>query len=185
MIGVNPNPARFDLKKCRAINGDWIRALAPADLATRMVPFLQRDGALPEQPTDRQRALVIAATPLVQERIETLDQATGMLGFLLVPDADLAMDPQDREKLLVGSAGVSTAAIHALQTLTEWTTTAIEAALRASLIDGLGLKPRQAFGAVRVAITGRRVSPPLFESMESLGRESSLTRLQSARQLAE
>lgn len=182
---VNPNPARFDLKKCRAINGDWIRALAPADLATRMVPFLQRDGALPEQPTDRQRALVIAATPLVQERIETLDQATGMLGFLLVSDADLAMDPQDREKLLVGSAEVLTAAIDALQTLTEWTTTAIEAALRASLIDGLGLKPRQAFGAVRVAITGRRVSPPLFESMELLGRDASLTRLQSARQLAE
>ena len=61
--------------------------------------------------------------------------------------------------------------------LDTWDTPSIEAALRASLIEGLGLKPRNAFGPVRVAITGRRVSPPLFESMELLGRERSLARL--------
>jgi glutamyl-tRNA synthetase len=182
---VNPNPARFDLKKCRAINGDWIRALTPADLAARMIPFLQRDGVLPAEVTDQQLALIVAATPLVQERIETLDQATGMLGFLLVADGELQVDPQDRDKLLVGAAEVLTAAIGALEALADWTTDAIQEALRAALIDGLGLKPRQAFGAVRVAITGRRVSPPLFESMELLGRESSLVRLQGALKLAE
>jgi glutamyl-tRNA synthetase len=64
--------------------------------------------------------------------------------------------------------------------LTEWTTEAIEAALRATLVDDMGLKPRHAFGPVRVAVTGRRVSPPLFESMELLGRERSLRRLDAA-----
>ena len=182
---VNPNPARFDLKKCRAINGDWIRALTPADLAGRMVPFLQRDGVLPAEVSRDQWELITAATPLVQERIETLDQATGMLGFLLVADDELEVDPQDREKLLIGSSEVVAAAIGALQHCPTWTTAEIEAAMRGSLIDGLGLKPRQAFGAVRVAITGRRVSPPLFESMELLGRESSLARLRSALRLAE
>ena len=79
---VNPNPARFDLKKCTAINGDWIRALEVTDLASRMIPFLQRDGVLLSEVDDDQFALLVAATPLVQERLETLGQASGMLGFL-------------------------------------------------------------------------------------------------------
>ena len=72
------------------------------------------------------------------------------------------------------------AAYDALSGLGEWTTAAIEAALRAALVEGLGLKPRNAFGPVRVAVTGSRVSPPLFESLELLGRERSLKRLQAA-----
>jgi glutamyl-tRNA synthetase len=68
----------------------------------------------------------------------------------------------------------------ALAALPEWSTAAIAEALRSALVDGLGLKPRNAFGPVRVAITGRRVSPPLFESMELLGRDASLARLESA-----
>ena len=73
------------------------------------------------------------------------------------------------------------AALPALEALTEWTTAAIEDALRTSLVDGLGLKPRNAYGPIRVAITGNTVSPPLFESMELLGRDRSLTRLSAAR----
>ncbi|HQR68753.1 MAG TPA: glutamate--tRNA ligase family protein, partial [Thermoanaerobaculia bacterium] len=96
---VNASPARFDLKKCTAINGDWIRALDVADLADRMVPFLQREGVLGAEVGVEQRALLKAATPLVQERMETLAQAPGMLGFLFVGDG-FAVDPEDAEKVL-------------------------------------------------------------------------------------
>ena len=181
---VNPNPARFDLKKCTAINGDWIRALSVDDLAQRVVPFLQKSGIVGEPITESQASMIRAATPLVQERMETLAQAPGMLGFLLVADGDLIMDPADRDKMVVGAGESLAAALTALEPLADWTTAAIETALRAALIEGLGLKPRQAFGAVRVAITGRRVSPPLFESMELLGRDSSLARIHAALALA-
>ena len=111
----------------------------------------------------------------------TLLEAVDLLGFLFTDEADLERDPADVAKLLdeSGRAVVATAE-EALSGLETWETAAIEAALRTSLVDGLGLKPRNAFGPVRVAITGRRVSPPLFESMELLGRERSLSRLAGA-----
>jgi len=73
------------------------------------------------------------------------------------------------------------AGVAALEALADFTPAAIEEALRAALIDGLGLKPRTAFGPLRVAVSGRRVSPPLFESMELLGRDSTLARLRALR----
>jgi glutamyl-tRNA synthetase len=83
--------------------------------------------------------------------------------------------------VLTGDAApVLTAAVTALSDLATWATADIEAALRGSLVEGLGLKPKVAFGAVRVAVTGRRVSPPLFESLELLGRDRSLARLRAA-----
>jgi glutamyl-tRNA synthetase len=176
---VSPNPARFDLKKCTAINGDWIRSLTPEEFAERVVPFLQRDGLLADTPTARQREVLAEAVPLVQERMETLAQATGMLGFLFVDPADFAIDPEqsvDDEE----SQRVLAASLEALTGLTDWAAEPIEQALRGALIEGLGLKPKVAFGAVRIAVTGRRVSPPLFESMEILGREETLRRLQAA-----
>ncbi len=175
---VNPSPARFDLKKCTALNGDWIRALPEADLAARIVPYLQRAQVLPEVPTAEQLSVLAAAVPLVQERMETLGQAAGMLGFLLVAedrfaveDAALLADAEAQETL--------TAAVTALEGVPDaaWQASAIESALRAALIEGLGRKPKAAFGPVRVAVTGRRVSPPLFESMELLGRERSMRRI--------
>jgi len=177
---VNASPARFDLKKCTAINGDWIRSLQTEDLAERMIPFLRRDGVLDEKVSDEQRALLIAATPLVQERMETLAQATGMLGFLFAGD-DFQVDPADAEKVLSDQGlAVVAAAAQAVADLPEFTADPIQQALRAVLVDEMGLKPKFAFGPVRVAITGRRVSPPLFESMELLGREESLRRLRAA-----
>jgi glutamyl-tRNA synthetase len=182
---VNPNPARFDPKKCTSVNADWVRALEVDDFAERIVPFLQRAGLVGESLTERQARVLVAAAPLVQERIETLDQAPGMLGFLLVERAGFVMDEADAVAMVDPAVDALAAAGTALADLGEWTTAAIEAALRAALIEGLGLKPRKAFGSVRVAITGRRVSPPLFESMELLGREESLRRVAAALARAE
>ena len=178
---VSPNPARFDLKKCTAINGDWIRTLDPADLAARIVPFLVAADVVTEPLTDEQTRVIAEAVPLIQERMETLGQAVGMVGFLLVPEERFEIDPKDGAAVLTADAGsVLEASTTALESLDTWVAASIETALRAALIDGLGLKPKLAFGPVRVAVTGRRVSPPLFESMEILGRDASLRRLRAA-----
>ena len=178
---VNPNPARFDLKKCEAINASHMRLLSLEELVERTLPYLRDAGLVADPPTDEQRALLQAAMPLVQERIAKLTEAVDMLGFLLVEEKDFTRDPADVAKLLDDDGrGVVKAAHDALAGLGEWTTDAIDAALREALVEELGLKPRNAFGPVRVAVTGRRVSPPLFESLELLGRERSLARLSSA-----
>jgi glutamyl-tRNA synthetase len=180
---VNPNPARFDLKKAEAINAAHLRLLDVDDLADRMVPYLQAAEVLPDPVDDAQRALLHQAAPLVHERMTTLGESVDMLGFLFVDDDAFERNPADSEKLLnEDGRGVVKAASDALADLETWDAAGIEAALRGALVDGLGLKPRNAFGPVRVAITGRRVSPPLFESMELLGRGRSLTRLRSAQE---
>lgn len=177
---VNVNPARFDLKKCTAINGDWIRALEPHDLAERLVPFLQQSGVLPDEVSESQSDLLLAVTPLVQERMETLDQAPGMVGFLFVDQSEFELVEADAVALVDGGEESLSAAQVVLSELESWDAPGIESALREALIERLGLKPRKAFGSVRVAITGRRVSPPLFEAMELLGREESMRRIGSA-----
>jgi len=178
---VSPNPARFDLKKCRAINGDWIRALPVDDLSERIIPFLVDAHVVADPPTPLQRDVLSRAVPLVQERMETLTQAVGMLAFLLVPQERFAIDQADADAVLVPeSIPALAAAIESLASLDAWSTEAIQDALRAALIDGLGLKPKLAYAPVRVAITGRRVSPPLFESMEILGKATCIARLQAA-----
>src|SRR5918993_1104354 len=108
-------------------------------------------------------------------------EATAMLDFLFVDEAHFERDAADVAKLLDDTGrGVAQAAPDALAGLHVWSTAAIEEALRLALIEGMELKPRLAFGPVRVAVTGKRISPPLFESMELLGRDRSLARLQSA-----
>ncbi len=175
---VNPNAARFDLKKCEAINAAHLRMLSVDELADRVIPYLQAAQLLGEEVTPNDRETLSAAAPLIHERMTTLAESVGMIGFLFVPDEAFRIDPADEAKLLDESGRqVVQTAYDAVSGLDTWDTPSIEAALRASLIEGLGLKPRNAFGPVRVAITGRRVSPPLFESMELLGRERSLARL--------
>jgi len=110
-----------------------------------------------------------------------LGQAPGMLGFLFAADADLVLEPEALAALRPEAADVLDAGLGALEELGPWTTPALEAALRAAVVDGLGIKPKFAFGPLRTAVTGRRVSPPLFESMEILGRESTLARLRRLR----
>lgn len=181
---VNANPARFDLKKAEAINAEHVRRLPEAELARRIVPYLQAAGVLPEQPSAVQLELLAAATPLVQTRMQLLGEAPGMLGFLftaddalVVEDDALAAVAKDGEV----SAGVLDAAATALGAVQPWAAEPIDAALRAAIVDGLGLKPKVAFTPLRVAVTGRRVSPPLWESMELLGRDSTLARLAALR----
>jgi glutamyl-tRNA synthetase len=177
---VNPNPARFDLKKCTAINGDWIRSLGVEELVDRLIPYLIRDGVLPDAPSPAQVDLVRAVSPLIAERLETLAQASGMVGFLFVDD--IVVDDDDAANVMGDEARSVLEAAHAsLEQVPTWTTESIEGALRTALIDGLGLKPKIAFGPVRLAVTGRRVSPPLFESMELLGKDRSLARIAALR----
>ncbi len=178
---VNPNPARFDLKKAEAINASHLRLLSLDEITDRVLPYLKTAGVVGDPVSDADARLLEQAMPLVAERINKLTEAVDMLGFLFVADADFAVDPADAEKLLDddGRAVVRRAMVK-LETLTEWSTAAIQDALQAELVEAMGLKPRNAFGPVRVAVTGRRVSPPLFESMELLGRDRSLARLRSA-----
>jgi glutamyl-tRNA synthetase len=186
---VNPNPARFDPKKCEAVNATHLRLLAPDEFARRLAPYLRAAGLLGadlDEPVndadeERRRSLLAAAAPLVQERVSVLTEAVDMLRFLFVPDESFVVDPDDAARTLDEQGVAVVRAAHAaLSALEVWETTAIESALRAALVDALGLKPRLAFGPVRVAVTGSRVSPPLFESLELLGRDRSLTRLDAA-----
>ncbi len=178
---VSANPARFDLKKCTAINGDWIRALPAEEFARRVQQVLVDRGVLTEPVADADAETLRAACPLVQERMETLGQAVGMLGFLLTAEDAFSVDPDDAARMLgPDAAPVLQAGRSALAGLDGWTSPEIESALRSALIEGLGLKPKVAFGALRVAITGRRVSPPLFESIELLGRDRTLARIDAA-----
>ena len=180
---VNPNPARFDLKKAEAINATHLRALPVEELIERLVPVLQAAELLEPEVTDEQRALLAAAAPLVHERMTTLTESVEMLAFLFVSDEGFERDPADVAKLLnEDGRAVVKAAYDALASLDSWETAAIDEALRKALVEDLGLKPRNAFGPVRVAVTGRRVSPPLFESLELLGRDRSLARLSSAQE---
>jgi glutamyl-tRNA synthetase len=179
---VNSNSARFDLKKAEAINAEHLRRLSADDFAERVVPYLVTAKILPEQPSDAELATLRAIAPLVQERITVLSDAVTMVRFLFVPEGEFAPEQESAAKTLgPAAAPVLDASIAALEGVGEWTTAAIEEALKAALIDGLGLKPRKAFGPVRVAATGRTVSPPLYESLELLGRDRTLSRLRASR----
>ncbi|ALE84930.1 glutamate--tRNA ligase [Pseudonocardia sp. HH130629-09] len=170
---VSSNAARFDLKKAEAINAAHLRLLAPDDFAERVVPYLAAEGI-----TDPDRSVLAAAAPLVQERSQVLSDAARMLAFLFRDEEAFAPDDDAAAKNLGSDAApVLEAAVAGLADLPEWSASAIEESLKTSLVDGLELKPRKAFAPVRVAISGRTVSPPLYESMELLGRERSLARL--------
>lgn len=178
---VLANPARFDIKKAEAINGTHIRMLAPGDFRERLVPYLRTAGYVGEQLTARQEEILTEAAPLIQERITLLGEAPDMLGFLFKDDDAIDVADDARKGLPENLGEVLDAAIAALDGVQEWTAEEIQAALKRTLVEELGLKPRLAFGPVRTAVSGRRISPPLFESMVILGRESSLRRLRAFR----
>ncbi len=178
---VSANPARFDLKKAEAINATHVRSLPVEDYVARVVPFLARAGLVADPPTAEQHRVLHSIAPLAQERTVVLSDAVGLLGFLFTEDVEV--DPAAAAKNLRPEDGeVLDAAAAALRDLGEWTTPAIEQALKDALVEGLGRKPRQAFGPVRVAVSGRTVSPPLYESIELLGRDRTVRRLETARE---
>jgi glutamyl-tRNA synthetase len=174
---VHSSPARFDMKKLEAINGDKIRALSLEDFFIWAMPFMRKAGTVTG--TDEEVALIKRALPIIQERIVTLGEIPALLNFLFVKDFAIAADSVEKiadelsKKVLQISA-------ERLSTLTEWSHESIEAVLRSALIEELGLKPRIAFSALRIAVTGSHISPPLFESMELLGAAKSLARIRGA-----
>ncbi|MFZ0158845.1 MAG: glutamate--tRNA ligase [Kineosporiaceae bacterium] len=180
---VNANPARFDLAKAEAINAEHIRRFPPEEFAVRLVPYLQSAGVLGAGPSAAQLAVLDAAAPLVQTRIQLLGEAPAMLGFLFTADADLVIEDDalaqvtkdpDSARAVLDTAAAVLAAV-------DWDVAPIEAALRTAIVDGLGIKPKLAFTPLRVALSGRRISPPLFESMQILGRPATLARLAALR----
>jgi len=174
---VHSSPARFDMKKLEAINGDKIRSLTLDEFYIRALPFLQRADVMTG--TDAEADLVKRALPIIQERIATLSEIPLMLKFLFV--TNFSVEPDSQTKIQdEQSKKVLQSALDALSGVSDWSHESIESVLRVALIEGLGLKPRIAFGAVRIAVTGSHISPPLFESMELLGRERSLERIKAA-----
>jgi glutamyl-tRNA synthetase len=189
---VNPVGPIFDVKKLDWLNGVHIRALDLDDFASRLLPFLVADGVLPADPSLGELARLREVAALIQTRIAHLTEATDLVAPFYVADDGVDVAEDARAQLNEDAPRVLDAAVTALEALpeerdgvlgseTSWTTEAVEAALRSALVDGLGIKPRFAFGPLRTAVSGRRISPPLFESMEILGKESTLTRLRALR----
>ena len=176
---VNSNPARFDQKKADAINAEHIRLLDEEVFTRRLTDFFATHG----HHTGLDDTQFAEAARLVQTRIVVLGDAWELLKFL--DDSSFALDEKSAAKELKPEAApVLGAALAALEEVGHWATAEIEEALKAALVDGLELKPRKAFGPVRVAVTGSSVSPPLFESLELLGRDRSLDRLRAGRERA-
>ena len=180
---VNSNPARFDQKKADAINAEHIRLLDPEDFSARLRTYLAETR---DWPIDYPAKDFAFLAEMVQTRIKTLGEAWDLVKFLVVSDDEFQLDEKSaRRNLKEDAVAALDATIAAVEGLPEeeFTTPAIEAALQKALIEDLELKPRKAFGPIRVAVTGAQVSPPLFESMELLGREKSLARLKTAREV--
>ena len=178
---VLSNPARFDQKKLEAINADHIRLLPLEDFSARLRTYLEDYKGFPASyPDDKFRFVA----ELVQTRIKKLDDAWDLVRFLIVSDEELVLDGKSaRKNLKEDAVQPLEVAISVLSDVPDWDTASIESALQKALIEDLGLKPRKAYGALRVGISGQAISPPLFESMELLGRESTLARLRAAREV--
>jgi glutamyl-tRNA synthetase len=163
---VGSSPAIFDYAKLEHLNGVYLRAMPLDQYADVLVTYLRESGF------EGDEARIRATAPLVQEKIATLGKFPEFAGFLFH-----RVEPP--RELLEGSGPVLEAAREVLATLEPWNRESIESALR-GLAERLGLKPREAFQPVRVAVTGSKISPGLFESIELLGREETLVRLDAA-----
>ncbi len=163
---VTPSPAQFDYAKLDWMNGVYMRALPEDEFAHALILWLG------EQGYEWDAVLVRQAAPLVQEKLTRLEEFPAYARFLF---EDVRADPAE----LNGGAPMLAAAVAALGAVEPFSADAIEVALRAAA-DELGLKPRQAFQPVRIAVTGSKISPGLFESIELLGREKTLERLSRA-----
>jgi glutamyl-tRNA synthetase len=166
---VARNPAAFDRRKLEAINGHYIREMAPDRLAELLAESLSAEGIQTDP------GVVRRAVPLVQERMKLLTEAPDLLRFLF---EDVQPNEKAR-KVLAGQEAHLTEALARLESLGEWTVDSIRGTLE-GLAEERGLSRTKAFQPIRAAVTGSTVSPPLFESMTLLGRERSLERLRAA-----
>jgi glutamyl-tRNA synthetase len=163
---VGASPATLDYQKLDWMNGVYLRSMSPDEYADTLVAYLREQGV--DWPEERVRP----AAPLVQDKIERLGQFPEFAGFLF--ERRDGYDPKELD------AEILAAAEETLAGLEPFTAESIESALRA-LADRLGQKPRQAFQPIRIAVTGSKVSPGLFESIELLGRDETLARISAAR----
>ncbi|MDO5737148.1 MAG: glutamate--tRNA ligase family protein, partial [Propionibacteriaceae bacterium] len=178
---VNTTGPIFDLKKLDWLNGHYIRTLSAEELADRIVEYAVAAGQLPEDFNPFHVARLRAAVPIIQERLTLLADAIPQLRFLLIEDEELVVEAESFAALREEAAAVLDATIDVVAELEPFRHDTLQAGLRASLVEGMGIKAKFAFAPARIAITGSRVSPPLFESMEILGRDSSLHRLKALR----
>lgn len=189
---VNPNPARWDQKKAEAINAEHLRLMDTGDFASRLLPVLQDAGAIPLPTTMDQLDRLAQIAPLVQTRVQVLAEAVELVAPFYVADEELIIATDAAKQLKESALSVLDAGIVALEQISdtvgdplgggvEWTAERIEAGLRAAIVEDLGMKPRLAFGPLRTAVSGQRISPPLFESMEILGKASTMARLRQLR----
>ncbi len=169
---VTSKPAVWDIEKLDWMNGVYIRSKSDEELAELLVPFLRRAGY------DLDSARLARAVPLVKERMKVLEDAVPLLSFMGAADPGLE---EDARKALQtdGARRMLAASLEALESLPVFEAAQIESALR-EVAERLGLKPRVAFQPVRIAITGNKVSPPLFGSLALLGKEASLRRIERA-----
>ena len=167
---VGKNPAAFDVAKLEWLNGHYIRESDPTAIAEALVPFCVREG-LPAD-SDEGRTLLARVTPLLTERMKRLTEAPPMVRFLFG-----SVEPDEKAaKVLEGQEDYLAAVADRLGKIDPWSTENIETALR-ELAEQRELKPKKAFQPVRAAVTGTLISPPLFESLEILGRDATLARL--------
>ncbi|CAB4678387.1 MAG: glutamate--tRNA ligase [Actinobacteria bacterium] len=174
---VNPNPARFDQKKADSINASHLRLLSLEDFTKRIIPYLQSAGVIGATVTDNELAILTEAAPLIQERIVVLSEAVPMLSFLFVSADQIVVEEDAKTGLPENSKEITEAAIAVLENLEVFETAKIQEILNQKLIEEMAQKPRNAFGPLRTAISGKRISPPLFESMQILGKAETLERL--------
>ncbi len=179
MERISKTPAIFDLEKLEWMNGVYIREMTPRQLAERMMPWLAEAGLATTDDFQSREAWYLELAPLVSERVKRMTEIAPAVGFLFADGVTVLESAA--AKAFADEAAVSAlgAASDALMGLDDWTTESIEAALRA-VPESLGIKPKVLFQAVRVAVTGSLVSPPLFESVALLGREASVARLRAA-----
>jgi glutamyl-tRNA synthetase len=175
---VNPNPARFDLKKADSINASHLRMLSLEDFTKRLIPYLEKSSVVSSPVSAGELEVLSKAAPLIQERIQVLSECVGMLSFLFVDSSKIEIEDDAKKGLPENAKAIAVAAIEAITSLDEFSTEKIQETLNKVLIEQMGEKPKNAFGPLRTAISGRRVSPPLFESMEILGKAETLARLE-------
>jgi glutamyl-tRNA synthetase len=189
---VNRAGSIFNLSKLDWLNGVYIRALEVRNFSSRLLPYLEADGVLSGNPSLGELGRLMAVAKLIQTRIVLLSEATPLVRPFFVGDDQIEIADDARAQLGDDSGAVLDAAIQVLGDIDDqprgllgsesgWNAAAIEGALREAIVDRLAIKPKFAFGPLRTAVSGQRISPPLFESMEILGKTSTLARISALR----